>query len=169
MRLLLLVPVIYVIAVVETSLVDAMQIGHVAPDLLALAAIAWLLVWPGPRAFLVAGGIALFGDAIAPGRLGVGAAWMLLIGYGISRLRPWLKAESLVARVAIVAVAVTAWAAAVGMTARVIGDVSLPWTVLLQRAAGVGAYTAGVSLPVFMLLAWIRETPAVARRELEDL
>ena len=80
MHLLILIPIVYIAAVAETSLVDVMRIGDVAPDLLALVALVWLVTVAGPRAFLVAGAVALLGDLIAPGRVGVGTAWMLLVG-----------------------------------------------------------------------------------------
>ena len=56
-------------------------------DLLALLAVVWLLTASGTRAFLVAGAIALVGDLIAPGRLGLGFGWMLLVGYGVTQVR----------------------------------------------------------------------------------
>ena len=156
-RLLLLVPIVYAAAVLETSIGDVMLVGDVTPDLLALVAIVWLMTANGPRAFPVAGAVALVGDLIAPGHLGVGMAWMLLVGYALTRLRTRLKPDHLVVQVLTVAAAVTVWAAGVGLTGRLLGDVSLPWATLLARAAGVGLYTAAVGLPVLMVLGWIRE------------
>ena len=71
MRLLLLLPLVYVTAVLQTSLGDALRVGRVAPDLLGLLAVVWLLVTPGRRAFLVAGLIGLVADLISPGQLGL--------------------------------------------------------------------------------------------------
>ncbi len=163
MRILLLLPIVYFAAVVETSLVDVMRIGQVAPDLLALTAMVWLLAATGPRAFLAAGAIALAGDLIAPGRLGVGMGWMLLLGYGLTRLRARVKLDHLLVQVPAVLVTVTLWAVAVGLTGRLLGDVSVPWSMLLSHAAGVGLYTAALSLPVLMVAGWIRQ-PYLARQ-----
>ena len=58
--------------------------------------------------------------------------------------------------------AVTVWAMAVGLTGRLLGDVELTWSMILTRAAGVGTYTAGVAMPVLMVIGWIRE-PFLAR------
>jgi cell shape-determining protein MreD len=168
MRFLILTLIVYIAAVAETSLVDVMRVGSVTPDLLALVAVVWVLTAAGPRAFLVAGAIALMGDLIAPGRPGVGMAWMLLVGYGITRLRARFQGATdgrgFVWQVPCVWAAVTVWAAAVGLTGRLLGDVSLPWPTLLARAAGVGVYTAGVSLPVLMVVGWFRE-PKLARQK----
>lgn len=167
MRFLILTLIVYLAAVAETSLVDVMRAGDVTPDLLALVAVVWLLTVAGPRAFLVAGAVVLVGDLIAPGRPGVGMAWMLLVGYGVTRLRVRFQGATdgrgFMWQVPCVWVAVTVWAAAVGLTGRLLGDVALPWSTLLTRAAGVGVYTAGVALPVLMVVGWIRE-PLLARQ-----
>jgi hypothetical protein len=176
MRPVLLFLTVYLVAVAETSLVDVMRVGNVTPDLLALVAVVWLLTVAGPRAFLIAGAIALVGDLIAPGRLGVGTAWMLLVGYGITCLRARLQGATdgrgftgaqLLWQVPMVAAAVTVWAAAVGLSGRLLGDIWLPLSTILTRAAGVGIYTAGAALPVLMVVGWVREPKPARRRTLE--
>jgi len=162
MRWVLLIGLAWLAAVAETSLVDAMRIGQVTPDLLAMVAIVWLLAVPGRWAFLAAGAVTLVGDLIAPGRPGIGAAWMLLIGYGLTRLKTWLAAEHLAVEVPAVFAAASLWTLGVSATCRVLGDVPLPWSALPMRAAGVGLYTAAVSLPILMVLDWIRE-PSLKR------
>ncbi len=177
MRFVILALVVYLTAVMETSLVDVMRVGHVTPDLLALVAVVWLLTAAGPRAFLVAGAVALAGDLIAPGHIGVGMAWMLLVGYGVTRLRACFQGatngrgfmwQQLAWQVPAVAVAVTIWAAAVGLSGRLLGDVSLPWSTILARTAGVGIYTAGVAVAVLMVVGWIREPQLARRRKLAE-
>jgi hypothetical protein len=177
MRCVILTLTVYVAAVAETSAVDLLRVGNVTPDLLTLAAVVWLLTAVGPRAFLVAGAVALVGDLIAPGRLGVGMGWMMLVGYGVTRLRARFQGatdgrgfmwQQLAWQVPCVWAAVTVWAAAVGLTGRLLGDVSLPWSTILARAAGVGTYTAGVALPVLMVVGWIREPYLARQRKLTD-
>ena len=169
MQLFLLIPLVYLAAVAETSLADVLRVGQTAPELLALTAVVWLLLARGRWAFLAAGAIALVGDFIAPGRLGVGAAWMLLAGYGLSRLKGRLPTEHLVVQVPMVLAAVTLWALAVAATGRLLGDVPLPWSAIPSRAAGVGLYTAGVSLPVLMVLGWLAEPRRPRPQELAEL
>ncbi len=163
MRYLLVLPIVYLAAVLDTSLVDTLRVGRVAPDLLALTALVCVLSTPGPRAFLLGGAIMLLGDLVAPGRVGVGAAWMLLLGYTVTRLRHQVRLDCLALRVATVGIVVACWAAGVATTDRLLGELPMAWASIGGRAAGVGVYTAGAALPVLMVLGWIRE-PAASRQ-----
>ena len=49
MRLVGLIPLLYVTAVIETSLADTLSIAHVSPAWLAMLAVVWVLELPGPR------------------------------------------------------------------------------------------------------------------------
>jgi len=169
MRLLSLTIIVYVAAVIETSLADVFRVGPITPDLLALTAVAYLLIATGPRSFLTAGAIALAADLIASGHLGVGAAWMLMVGYAIGRLRTRLPLDNLAVQVLVVLVAGSVWATAVGLTGRILGDVSLPWSTIVVRAIAVGLYTAGVGLPVLMVVGWVREPFLARRRRLAEM
>ena len=162
MPAVLLVIVVYLVAVIQTSLVDVLRIGQVAPDLLALTAVVWVLLARGRSAFLVAGAIALVGDLIAPGHLGVGAGWMLAVGYGLWRLQAVVKLTNLGTQLLVIWAAVTVWAVGVGLSGWLLGDVSLSLPTVTARAAGVGLYTAAVALPVLMVVGWLRE-PWIAR------
>lgn len=157
MRFLILLPLLYAAAIVETSLADVIRVGHVTPDLLALVAIIWLLLVPGPRAFLAAGAIGLASDLIAPGRVGLAAACFLLVGYAVTRTRAKSRAEHLVWQVVMVWVAVTALAVALATGKWLLGEAPVALSILLPRALGVGMYTAGLSLPLLMVIRWIRE------------
>ena len=169
MHFILVALFVYLAAVLETALVDVLRIGDAAPDLLALLAIVWLLTARGPRAFLAAGTIALAGDLLAPGRVGVGMFWMLLVGYAVTRLRARCKFDYLVFQVPTAFVAVTVWAIAVGASARLLGDVALPWWSIVARGAAVGLYTAAVCLPVLMVVGWIGEPLLAKERKLAEL
>jgi hypothetical protein len=150
-RLAILSLMVYATAVGETALVDALAVRHVAPSLIALAALTWQLAWPGPYAFLGAGAIALAGDLVMPGRIGAGAALMLLAAYGAGQLRVQMRIEHYALQIPLVWAATTAWAA--GTSLAHAGTLAL-WPSLL-----VGAYTAALALPVLMVVAWLRETP----------
>jgi rod shape-determining protein MreD len=158
MRLLLLVPILYVTAVAETSLVDLLRVGAVEPDLLALLAVVWLLLAPGPWTFLAAGAMGLVQDLLAPGRVGVGLASFLLVGYAVSRLRTQVRLEPLGLQLITVLVAVSTLAVVQALGHWLLSPAAAPLATLLPRAIGVGVYTAGVSLPVLMVAGWIRET-----------
>jgi len=166
MHYLLLLPIVYLAAVLQTSLDDLLQVRGVTPDLFALVAVVSVLCTPGPRAFLLGGGIMLLGDLIAPGRIGIGAAWMLVLSYAVVRLREHIRLDFLAVRVAVVGVAVAFWVAGVGATGRLLGELPLGWTAIGFRALGVGVYTAGVALPVLMILGWLPEPAGTGQRQL---
>ena len=69
----------------QTSLVGLIRIGRVEPDLVAMTAIVWLFMAAGPHGFLVAGLIGLTVDLISTGRIGLGAACYLVVGYALIR------------------------------------------------------------------------------------
>jgi len=164
MQRLSILPLVYAAAVLQTSLADAISVGHVTPDLMALLAVIWILVTTGRRAFLVAGAIGLVADLISPGHLGVGMASFLLVGYGLARLRTKLAIEHLVGQVFCVGAATTVLVTTQAIGSWLSGDTAVPLATLLVRALGVGLYTAGVSVPLLMLIGWIRE-PFRARRK----
>jgi len=163
MRYVLLLPITYVAAVLETSLGGALGVGQVGPDLMALVAIVWLLADSEPRAFVAAGAIGLVGDLIAPGRVGIGMACFLLVGYAVGRLRtrPW--ADHFVGRATIVLAAVSLISLGIGCAGCLLGEPSPGLWKIVIRSAGVGAYTAGVSIPLLMILGWISEPYRVSR------
>ena len=163
MRPTLLLLIVYATAVLETSLADVVRVGHVAPDLLALLAVVCVLSTPGRRAFLVAGAIGLAADLVSPGRLGLGAACFLLVGYTLTRLRTKLPLDLLAGQVLAVGLATSALSAGLATGAWLFGEAAVSLPTLLVRALGVGIYTAGVSLPLWMVLGWTRE-PRRARR-----
>ena len=167
MRFVVLLIAVYLAAAADAALVDAMRVGSAAPDLLALAAIVWVLAAGGPRAFLAAGAVMLVGDLVAPGRVGLGAGWMLLAAFGVVQLRGYVKLDHPAVRVAVVLMAVTLWATGVGLTAWLLGEATLPPATIVARAAGVGLYTAAVAVPVLMILGWLRE-PRRRGRKLQE-
>jgi len=163
MRLVLLLAIVYTTAVLETSLADAIRVGHVTPDLLALVAVIWLLLIPGRRTFLAAGLIGLAADLISPGRVGLGVASFLVVGYALTRLRTKFRLDHLVWQVPAVYAATTVLAVSLATGRWLLGETAVPLSTLLARAVGVGIYTTGVSLPLLMIIGWLRE-PFRARR-----
>lgn|GEM_PF-485881 len=157
MHWLLLLPIVYLAAVVQTSLADVIQVGRVAPDLLAMVAVIWVVQVGGPRAFLVAGAIGLVEDLLSPGCIGPGMAGFLLVGYGVNWLRRRLSLDHLVLEVLTVGGAVTVLVFGLSLAQWLLGEASLAWGILLERALGVGIYTAGVSLPAWMIVGWSRQ------------
>jgi len=159
MSLILLIPILYIAAVLQTTMVDLVQIGPLAPDLLALAAILWVVIAaPSPWADLVAGGIGFLEDLVSPGRVGLGAVSFLLVGYGVARLRGRFRMESMASRILTVCVGVTSIVLCVAVGRWLCGELTLALAMVLTRALGVGVYTAGVSVPVAMVLSWLGQS-----------
>lgn len=157
MRILLLAPILYLTAVLETSLADAVAIGYVGPDLLALVAVSWVLLSKSPRAFVTAGAIGLFGDLIGPGQPGLGMAVFLLVGYGVARLHARLALDHPAMQIGAVWAAATVTAVALGLGRWLMGETSVAPATLLARGLGVGLYTAAVAMPLLMAIGWLRE------------
>jgi rod shape-determining protein MreD len=164
MWLLLLIPIVYAAAVLETSLADVIQVDCVAPDLLALVAVIWLLWSTGRWSFLTAGLIGLVGDLIAPGRVGLGMASFLCVGYALARFREKGRPHHLVWQVPAVCLAVTVLAACIATGRWLSGETSVALSTLLLRAVGVGVYTAGVSVPILMVVGWLHKPSGDQRR-----
>ena len=70
MSLVLLIPAVYLVAVLETSLAPWIEVRHVVPDLFALLAVVWLLRPGRQRGLLVAAAVGLACDLTSAGPLG---------------------------------------------------------------------------------------------------
>lgn len=162
MAYLLLILFVYLAAVADTALGEQMRVGDVAPDLVALVAVVWVLLVRSRWAFLTAGAVALLGDLIAPGRVGVGAAWMLLVGFGLGQLLQQVRSRHLVVRLPLVLGALIVWCLGVAATHSILRETAAPFTTQLRHALGAAVYTSAVAVPVLMVAGWMR----TERREL---
>jgi rod shape-determining protein MreD len=153
---LILIPALYLAALVDTSLSSAFELGAVAPDALMVVALVWSLAVAGERGPLAAGAAGFVSDLVAPGRLGVGLACFAVAGYVLSRLR---------ARFGIrrpLALSLCAWPAATSMVLgpavvrRWLGEVDMSWSTLLGRGLAVGAFTAAAVMPILLAFATVR-------------
>jgi len=156
-RLAILGLLVYAAAAGETALVDALAVRQVTPSLIALAALTWQLACPGPYAFLGAGAIALAGDLLVPGRIGLGAAAMLVVAYAVRRLRDRFRVEHYALQLPFVFAATSAWALGTSGL-RAVFDRSATGLAVFEQSLLVAAYTTALALPVLMVVAWVRET-----------
>ena len=147
---------VYLAAVVDTALGEVLRVGNVTPDPVALVAVVWVLLARSRWAFLTAGAVALLGDLIAPGRVGVGAAWMLLVGFGLGRVVPHIRSRHLAVRLPLLLAAMIVWCLGVAVTQSVLGETTAPLTIQLGHAIGAAVYTSAVAVPVLMVAGWIR-------------
>jgi len=154
MAILLLLTLVYLAAVAETTLVPLLRVGGAAPELLALLAVIVALRTRSRYGFLVPGLIVLAGDLTAPGRIGLGTAWMLLVAFVLVRWRAGSRLRRFPAQLAVVPVAVGTWAVGLSMTCRLLGEIEGGMRAILSNALGGAIYTAAVALPVLMVLGW---------------
>ena len=155
--ILLLLSLLYAAAAIQSSLGDLMRVGRAEPDLLALAAVVWLLAANGSRAFLVTGAIGLVEDLLAPGRVGLAAVCFLTVGYGLTRLRTRFPLDHLSLQLPVMLLSLTALALAQTVGRWLAGETAADLGPLAVRALGVGLYTSGVGVPLLMVMNWIRE------------
>jgi len=170
MSWILLVPIIYVAAAVQTSLVDVLRIGRVEPDLLALVGLVWVLCARGSYRFLVVGLTGLVADLLCAGSVGPGCAGGLAAGYLLVRADARHHLDRLAARVFAVWVGATLMALVEVVLRGLLGELD-SWThfgVTLRCAFGVGLYTAIVSVAVLMVVGWLHSSRFIRRRRRRD-
>jgi cell shape-determining protein MreD len=125
---------------------------------------SWLLAGSGRYGFLGAGLVGLVADLAGPGRLGIGAAWLLVIGYAMSHVKARFGLEHWTTQVPAVALAAAVWVLAAGLTRWLAGEIAIAPPAIFHRALGVGLYTGAAGLPCFMVLGWVSE-PFLTRRK----
>jgi rod shape-determining protein MreD len=155
MSFVLLSIVTYAAAVLQTALGPALEIRHVMPDFFVLAAVLWLLTTTVRRAFVAVaiGGLAYDLTAAAPP--GVGLAAFALVGFAIEQIKAKLDTNHFAVRLAAVFAATTVIALVEALAARLSDDAALTSATLIVRAISVAAYTAGVAVPVLMIIGWL--------------
>ncbi len=156
MAYLLLILCVYVAAVLDTSLGEMLAVRGVSPDLVALVAVTWVLLARDRWAFLAGGMVALLGDLISPGRVGVGAAWMLLVGFGLGWLPPRVPGRGLAVRLTLVTAAMMVWCLGVAATVSALGTAAMPFPRQLAAALGAALYTSAVAVPILMVVGWVQ-------------
>lgn len=156
MAYLLLIIFVYLAAVADTALAEVLRVGNVTPDLVALVAVVWVVLARSRWAFLTAGSVALLGDLIAPGRVGLGAAWMLPVAFGLGWIARQVRSRGPAVQLPMVAAAMTVWCLGLAATTAALGEAPLPLATQLQQALGAAVYTSAVALPVLMVAGWAR-------------
>jgi rod shape-determining protein MreD len=162
-ELVLLFIVVYVLTVVQTVIAPAWAIGPIGPDLLAVTAVAWVLCRGKSHAVYVAALIGLTADLISPGLVGAGAAAFAVAVYLLLKIKSRLALGDVVSRTAAVCFVATLIAALTTAAAAVSGELTGDWSRVPLRCLGVGLYSAGVALPLFIAIGPWRTT---GRRQL---
>lgn len=144
---------IFLVAMIETTLVPVMPLGGFQPDLLLLVVLGAAAAdgpYTGIRVAVVAG---LAGDlltSMAP--FGVSVAVYALCGYGVGVLSPYVYRESVISALALGGAFTVAASVLLGGALVLLQGVTLSWLYLFEVAliAGtVNAFSAPLVFPVF--------------------
>lgn len=149
----------YAAVAADSTLTGPLGVAGVRPDLVLLAALAWLVVYGKRYGFLAAGWVALVGDLLGPGRVGVGAAVMLGVAAGVSEIHRRWALEHLAGRTLALAVGAMAWSGAMGLLGWCCGEGTGSLVAAVALGLGTGAYTAALGVPVLMVLGWMHDPP----------
>jgi rod shape-determining protein MreD len=154
MRYLIIALIAYLAVAVQTTLVDAIQIGRFGPQLPAMVAVAVVLLQRGNASLAIVAAIGLLEDVLWPGRLGVAMVWYLLLGWALLDVCERFDLRPLRRRMAVTGLFAGLLVLFVGATRSILGE---PTVGLLQTgvlAAGIGFYTMAVAVPFWLILGW---------------
>lgn len=155
MRYLAVIPALYAAACFQTSLVEAMEIGRIAPDVLALLAAAIALLVGGSGGLAMVAAVGLVEDLLSPGRLGIATASYLLAGWTATELAERFVPRLLATRLLFTGLFTGVVACGVGLARCAIGEAAVgPWSVV-GRGVGVAIYTAALAAPLWIAIGWI--------------
>jgi rod shape-determining protein MreD len=156
MREFFLLPIVYVAALLETWLAPRWDVRGITPDLLALVAFAWLVGTRNRYAFIAVAFVGLVSDLNSSAPLGVGMAAFAMVAYVVMSMRRNLHLEGLLALVLIVAFGATTVCALEGISLRLLHHANDSPVRIVEQAGLTGLYTAAVSLPIAMIIFWMK-------------
>jgi rod shape-determining protein MreD len=155
MRYVAVIPVCYAAACLQTALAEAVTIGRIAPDLLALVAAVIALVVGGNAGLGLVAAVGLIEDLLSSGRLGIATATYLLAGWAAIELAEHVDPRQLHWRVLASGLFAAAVACGVGLARSAIGEPSAGLFRVVGGGLGVGIYTAGLAVPAWLAIGWI--------------
>jgi rod shape-determining protein MreD len=158
MSLIFFIPLVYLVAVVQTWFAPRWEAFGAAPNLLVLAAFVWLTQSASRRGLLLAAVAGLVSDLNSPTPLGLGMATFACAAYGVVWLRKRISLDGFAAQLGVVwfaAASITLWQ---GLLIKCWGIASIASSVLVQRSALAGLYTMVVAVPILVFVFW-RRTP----------
>jgi rod shape-determining protein MreD len=154
--------ILYGVALADSAFAPLLRVGGVEPDFLALMACV-VVFRGGAKGFLAAGVVGLASDLLGPGRIGIDMAVYLVVGFALSHAAPWRRIEHPLSHTLLAWLAVSMLALGIGTCRWLLGEVALSWTAVAGHSLLVGAYSAALGLPLFMLSNWW-DTPARLRQ-----
>ena len=164
MRSMLLVLILYLAAAAQTTLADAVSIGSIGLQLPAMAAAMVIIVRRGNGALGMAALIGFVEDTLASGRLGVAMGWYLILGWFLLEGCERYELRSLGRRTALTGLYVGLAILAVGATRWAIGEPTVGFPRVILQAAGIGAFSGLVAIPLWIVLDWTEQIVHRRRR-----
>lgn len=157
MTLLILLPVIYLAAVTQTTLADLFAIKSAKPDFLIMAAASWIVLSRQPLGFLAAALVGFAGDLILPetSKLGVNTGVCLLVGYLYQRMAPRQTVEMILWQVCMVTLVATASLCLIGLARWLLDETPIRALRVLERAIESGIYTGLLAAPILWFVSWL--------------
>lgn len=148
----------YLVAVADTALAPVLAVYQVAPSWLPLVAIVWMVAgaaspWRIAQMALV--GLAF--DFQADGHAGVGMISFALVAFLVWQARGTLRRLRPVEQAVVCAPLVSGVLLLVAVGDFVFGQTIDAPAMALARVLATGVYTAACSLPVWMVLDWLRD------------
>lgn len=148
----------YVAAVAETALAPVLAVYQIAPSLLAIVAVAWVVsAAASPWSVAQVASIGLVFDLNVGGHVGVGLASYALLAFAAQRVRPTMRRLGPIEQAFLCAPLMVALLMLIAVGNALFGHAVAPLPVLLLRASAAGVYSAAMSLPVWMILDWVRD------------
>lgn len=162
MRYVIMALMIYLALALQTTLVDAITIDRIGPDIPAMVAVAIVILHGGNGALVVAATIGLLEDAICPGRMGIALVWYLLLSWGLLEISERFDLRTLRRRVTATGLFASLLALGVGITRYALGEPTVALSAIGLAAVGIGIYTAAAAVLFWLVLDWL--TSAAQRR-----
>jgi cell shape-determining protein MreD len=153
---MLLIPCVYIAAVLQTWIAARWETTGTSLNLLALTAFVWLIASGGPRGFLVASLVGLASDLGSSGPLGLGLAIYAVVGYGVIWLERHLSADRLPGQMGVLWLAMTLVTLLEGIAALAMRQSGFSAPILFQRLFVTGTVTVIIAVPIFVVVNWRR-------------
>jgi rod shape-determining protein MreD len=150
-----LVPLIYLVSMLQIGLAPHWQIAGAGPDLLALLAVLWTVKSTGSHALATAALIGFGSDLNSTMPLGVGMALYALIAYGVVWWRRQVKLDRLSAQIAVVWSGITAIVLLEHIAGSCLGR-TMSLGLAIEGTAVVGLYSTMIAIPVLLVMSWRR-------------
>lgn len=136
----------YAATVVNTSIFPHLAIGGAVPDALAALAVVWVALGRGDNRFIAAAGAGLLADLDCSGRLGMGMACYLIVGFLLQHALERMAYHHPLARWSLLPLAVVGLLVTTSTGRWLAGDTALPLANVLEQATTAGVYTAAIAL-----------------------